>query len=478
MTADDGTLLVVDDELFLRGAVAASLRFLGFEVDVAENGTDALRLARNNAFDLLILDVVLPDIDGFEIVRRLRGEGSRVPVIFLTAKDTQDDKVTGLTIGGDDYMTKPFGLEELAARVRTVLRRTRPVPAEPVLTFADLTLDQDTYEVRRGGRLIELSPTEFRLLRYFMLNPGRVLTRAQLLDHVDQVARTIDKVEVIVTTGSIAVVLLIGLGVFLVLRRGLRPIEAMAGQADRITAGLHEREASQQQMRLFFADASHELRTPLASLRANAELYQQGALRSTDEVDEVMERIVLETRRMGRLVDDMLRLARLGQHPGRSAEPVDVTAAVTGCAERAQIADPERTWRVRIADGLGLVGDEELLRRAVDNLLMNVLVHTPAGTVGTITASAAGDRVVVEVSDDGPGVPPDKLPHIFERFYRAASQGTRGSGLGLAIAAEIAAAHGGAALAAPAAPRGLRVVLTLAAGPPPDRRRAVRQQLA
>ena len=184
MTADGGSLLVVDDELFLRGAVAASLRFLGFDVAVAENGTEALRLARANPFDLLILDVVLPDIDGFEIVRRLRREGNLVPVIFLTAKDTQDDKVTGLTIGGDDYMTKPFGLEELAARVRTVLRRTRPVPAEPILTFADLTLDQDTYEVRRGGRLIELSPTEFRLLRYFMLNPGRVLTRAQLLDHV------------------------------------------------------------------------------------------------------------------------------------------------------------------------------------------------------------------------------------------------------------------------------------------------------
>jgi len=229
---------------------------------------------------------------------------------------------------------------------------------------------------------------------------------------LDQVAKTIDKVEVIVTTGSIAVVLLIGLGVFVVLRRGLRPIEAMAGQADRITAGdltdrmtpqnprsevgrlgaalngmlarietgLHEREASQEQMRRFFADASHELRTPLASLRANAELYQQGALRSTDEVDEVMDRIVLETRRMGRLVDDMLRLARLGQHPGRSAEPVDLTAMVAGCAERARIADPERTWRVRVGNGLGTVGDEELLRRAVDNLLMNVLAHTPAGT--------------------------------------------------------------------------------------------------
>jgi len=246
----------------------------------------------------------------------------------------------------------------------------------------------------------------------------------------------------------------------------------------RIEAGLHEREASQQQMRRFFADASHELRTPLASLRANAELYQQGALRSTDEVDEVMERIVLETRRMGRLVDDMLRLARLGQHPGRSCEPVDVTAVVTGCAERARIADPERTWRIRVAGGMAVLGDEELLRRAVDNLLMNVLVHTPAGTVGTIAATTTGDRVAIEVSDDGPGVPPDKLPHIFERFYRAGSQGTRGSGLGLAIAAEIAAAHGGTAEAARACPHGLRIRLTLPAGPPLDPGRAAREQLA
>jgi two-component system, OmpR family, response regulator len=177
-------LLVVDDEVFLRDAVAASLRFLGFGVTAAGNGADALRHARNRRFDLLILDVMLPDVDGFEIVRRLRKDGNRVPVIFLTARDAQQDKVTGLTIGGDDYITKPFGLEELAARVRTVLRRTRPAPAGPVLTFADLALDQDTYEVRRGGTRIDLSPTEFRLLRYFMLNPGRVLTRAQLLDHV------------------------------------------------------------------------------------------------------------------------------------------------------------------------------------------------------------------------------------------------------------------------------------------------------
>jgi two-component system, OmpR family, response regulator len=184
IAGDSADLLVVDDEHFLRDAVAASLRFLGFEVTSVDNGTEALRLARDKPFDLVILDVMLPDIDGFEIVRRLRRDGNLVPVIFLTAKDAREDKVNGLTIGGDDYMTKPFGLEELAARVRTVLRRTRPAPADPVLAFADLTLDQDSYEVKRAGREIDLSPTEFRLLRFFMLNPGRVLTRTQLLDHV------------------------------------------------------------------------------------------------------------------------------------------------------------------------------------------------------------------------------------------------------------------------------------------------------
>jgi two-component system OmpR family response regulator len=184
MPNDSGALLVVDDEQFLRDAVVTWLSSLGYTVTFAGTGTQALRAARAHRFDLLILDVMLPDLDGFEIVQRLREDGNQVPVIFLTAKDAREDKVAGLTIGGDDYLTKPFHLDELAARVRTILRRTRPMPQEPVLTFADITLDQDKYEVRRGGRLIELSPTEFRLLRYFMLNPGRVLTHAQFLANV------------------------------------------------------------------------------------------------------------------------------------------------------------------------------------------------------------------------------------------------------------------------------------------------------
>jgi two-component system OmpR family response regulator len=184
MPEDNAELLVVDDEPFLRDAVAASLRFLGFQVTSVGTGYEAVRLLRDSSFDLVLLDVMLPDTDGFEIVRRLRRDGSRVPVIFLTAKDTEADKVTGLTLGGDDYITKPFGLEELAARVRTVLRRSRPGTPGRVLSFADLELDQETYEVRRAGHLMDLSPTEFKLLRYFMINAGRVLTRSQILDHV------------------------------------------------------------------------------------------------------------------------------------------------------------------------------------------------------------------------------------------------------------------------------------------------------
>jgi two-component system OmpR family response regulator len=181
-----GELLVVDDEPFLREAVAASLRFLGFEVTTAATGAEALRLVRDQPFDLVVLDVMLPDVDGFAVLKRMRGDGLRVPVIFLTARDTRADAVTGLTLGGDDYLTKPFGLEELAARIGTVLRRAGPQRASgsAVLEFSGIELDQDAHEVRRGGHRIELSPTEFRLLRYLMLNPGRVLTRAQLLDHV------------------------------------------------------------------------------------------------------------------------------------------------------------------------------------------------------------------------------------------------------------------------------------------------------
>lgn len=177
-------VLVVDDEPSIVDLLCTSLRFVGFEVRAAGTGHEALRLAAQFRPELLVLDVMLPDFDGFEVCRRLRSQGLDVPVVFLTARDRSEDKVSGLTIGGDDYLTKPFSLEELIARINAVLRRTRGIGQGNVLRLADLELDQDSYEVRRGGRLLQLSATEFALLRYLLANQGRVLSRAQILDHV------------------------------------------------------------------------------------------------------------------------------------------------------------------------------------------------------------------------------------------------------------------------------------------------------
>jgi len=181
----EARLLVVDDEPNIVELLSASLRFAGFEVATAPGGLEAIEVARSFRPDLLVMDVMMPGLDGFGVVRRLRSEGVRTPVVFLTAKDSTEDKVTGLTLGGDDYVTKPFSLEEVVARIRTVLRRVSTSPsAASHLSFADIELDEDTHEVWKDGVLVPLSPTEFKLLRYFMQNPGRVLSKAQILDHV------------------------------------------------------------------------------------------------------------------------------------------------------------------------------------------------------------------------------------------------------------------------------------------------------
>ena len=177
-----GRVLVVDDESAITDAVATALRYEGFDTLEAASGRGAVQAIDEFRPDLVLLDVMLPDIDGFEIARRLRDGRQRTPVIFLTAKDAAEDKLAGLAIG-DDYVTKPFSLAEVVARVRAVLRRTRG-EEEGVLRFADLVLNEETREVWRGGESIELTPTEFNLLRFFMLNPRRVLSKRQILDNV------------------------------------------------------------------------------------------------------------------------------------------------------------------------------------------------------------------------------------------------------------------------------------------------------
>jgi two-component system OmpR family response regulator len=178
-------VLVVDDESNITDLIATALRYEGFDVTTAATGRDALKAAEKIRPHLVVLDVMLPDFDGFEVQRRLAVEGWKTPVLFLTARDATEDKVRGLTMGADDYVTKPFSLEELIARVRAVLRRAGQSQKQSgTLVFADLELDEETREVMRAKTLIELTPTEFALLRYLMLNPRKVLSKAQILDHV------------------------------------------------------------------------------------------------------------------------------------------------------------------------------------------------------------------------------------------------------------------------------------------------------
>ena len=185
VTDPEARLLIVEDEPNIRELLATSLQFAGFEVHTAGDGHAAIAAAATHDPDLVVLDVMLPDMDGFEVTRKLRDSGRRAPIVFVTARDSVDDKIKGLTVGGDDYVTKPFSLEEVVARIRAVLRRTKgEIDDSAVLRFEDLELDEDSHDVRRAGRAIDTSPTEFKLLRYLMLNPNRVLSKAQILDHV------------------------------------------------------------------------------------------------------------------------------------------------------------------------------------------------------------------------------------------------------------------------------------------------------
>lgn len=182
-------ILVVDDESSISDLIATSLRFVGFEVRTAATGAQALQIAEEFKPHALVLDVMLPDQNGFEVCRQLRQDGHSVGVLFLTAKDTVEEKIAGLTVGGDDYVTKPFSLEELIARIRALLRRIGATEIEvddEKVRFADLELDEATHEVRRAGHMVDLSPTEFLLLRYLMINADRVVSKSQILDHVWQ----------------------------------------------------------------------------------------------------------------------------------------------------------------------------------------------------------------------------------------------------------------------------------------------------
>lgn len=177
-------MLVVDDEPNIRDLLSASLRFQGHRVLTAANGNEAINQIVDNQPDVVLLDVMLPDISGFGVTKKIRSLGIEVPILFLTARDDTEDKVTGLTVGGDDYVTKPFSLDEILARISAIMRRTGKDQTKSVIVVGELTINEDAHEVTVNGNLVDLSPTEYQLLRYLATNPNRVLTKAQILDHV------------------------------------------------------------------------------------------------------------------------------------------------------------------------------------------------------------------------------------------------------------------------------------------------------
>ena len=178
-------VLVVDDEPNIRDLLSASLRFAGHQVATAANGTDAINMITETKPDIVLLDVMLPDISGFGVTKKIRGMGIEVPILFLTARDDTEDKVTGLTVGGDDYVTKPFSLDEIMARISAIMRRTSKDGQDgSMITVGELSINEDAHEVTVGAQVVDLSPTEYQLLRYLATNPNRVLTKAQILDHV------------------------------------------------------------------------------------------------------------------------------------------------------------------------------------------------------------------------------------------------------------------------------------------------------
>jgi two-component system, OmpR family, sensor kinase len=354
-------------------------------------------------------------------------------------------------------------------------------------------IPDDLAGLARSGQIRTVAGTdgnsEFRL-RAAATDAGVLVVGANLHTVTDAV-RSLQIILAIATTIAIG---LLATGGLVVVRRGLRPLETMAAQADRITAGdltrpvaphtpdtevgrlgqalnrmlarihtsVQEQQAGQERMRQFFADASHELRTPLTSLRANAELHEQGALTTRAQIDEAMRRIRLSAHRMSTLVDDMLRLARLDQHPPQRRTTIDLTALLTDSLRDARAVDSDRTWTGQIQPALQLQCDPDLIRRAMDNLLANIRTHTPSGTTATLSAHQHDHHILIDVQDDGPGVPDHALPRLFDRFYRVDEHHTgTGSGLGLAIVAEVATGHGGTATATTNTAHGLRIRLTL-----------------
>ena len=437
----EASIFVVDDEPSIRELLVASLHFAGFEVNTAASGSEAIEVIEKIQPDLIVLDVMLPDIDGFTVTRRIRQEGITTPVLYLTARDDTQDKVMGLTVGGDDYVTKPFSLEEVVARIRAILRRTQEqVEDDPIIRVADLEINEDSHDVSRAGQPIDLSPTEYKLLRYLMDNEGRVLSKAQILDHVWQYD----------WGGDAAIV------------------ESYISYLRKKVDGLTVEDENGEKRKV----------APLIETKRGIDITQQVKLTSVvkDAADDLHALDPDRGITCGQVVlqpgQDMNNPARLTFQPGQMP---DIT----------------------------LTGDASRLRQVVTNIVGNIHRYTPADSpvevsMGVLTASVSPESLsrmpsneqslrhlveaievgqsmqvgmnyaIVRFSDHGPGVPAEARSKIFERFYTADPSRARqkgGTGLGMAIAQSVVKAHHGFICASGSEGTGLTLTVVLPVAP-------------
>lgn len=396
------TVLVVDDEPVLAEMVSMALRYEGWNITTAGDGSSAIAAARRQRPDVVVLDVMLPDMSGLDVLHKLRSENPGLPVLLLTAKDAVEDRIAGLTAGGDDYVTKPFSIEEVVLRLRALLRRTgvTTVDSGAQLVVGDLVLDEDSHEVMRAGEPVSLTSTEFELLRFMMHNSKRVLSKAQILDRVWSYD--------------------------------------FGGRSNIVEL--------ETRVRQFVADASHELRTPLAAIRGYTELTQRIG-DDPEAVAHAMSRVASETERITRLVEDLLLLARLDSGRPLERGPVDMSRLAVDAVSDAHVAGPDHQWALDLPpEPVVIPGDAARLHQVVTNLLANARVHTGPGTIVTTRLSTGPTHVVLQVIDNGPGIPAALQSEVFERFARGDTSRSRqagSTGLGLAIVSAVVKAHNG-----------------------------------
>ncbi|HIJ95630.1 MAG TPA: response regulator [Desulfuromonadales bacterium] len=399
-------ILIIEDEKRLARLLKQGLEEQGFVVDLACNGTEGQYQAEQYPYDTLLLDLMLPEVDGLTILKGLREKGNAVPVLIVTARGDVEDRIRGLNLGADDYLAKPFDLEELIARLRALIRRSRG-QSSPLITVGDLTIDSNSRTVTRAEKRLSLSAREYDLLHYLALNSGRVISRTELIEHIYASDYEWDSNSMLVR--------------------------------------LHHVFESQKRL---VADASHELKTPLAVITTQCDVTLLSERRSEEYV-ETIKSIRSETKNITHLVNDLLSLARLdaGLISASRYEPVYIRDLVAYAVRLTAPLAAEREICVTTDsdDDLQMSCVRTALEEALLNLVENGIRYNHAGGKVIISTTINECReLVIEVRDGGNGIGSADLERIFERFYRAAtSRSSNGSGLGLSIVKAIIEGHDG-----------------------------------